>query len=250
MVPGRVMQIPILNGVQLAGMPEKYYVYEHLRNDSGAVFYVGKGKNRRAYVANRHHRSEWWLRVVEKCGGFSVRFIAIDISEEEAFEKEKQAIANYRAKGVSLVNMTDGGDGSAGAKRSEKWKALMSAVHKGKTIPLDVREKIAESVKSSGYIPSDEARAKMSAAHKGKKRSLGYRHSEEWKAAASEQRIGNKSRTGQKRSDEERAKSSASLSGRVQNKLTCPHCFKQGGNAMRRHHFDNCKEANNASGDT
>jgi len=33
----------------------------------------------------------------------------------------------------------------------------------------------------------------------------------------------------------------------VQNKLTCPHCFKEGGNAMRRWHFDNCKEAHNAN---
>ena len=233
------MQIEILSG--------KHYVYEHLRNDDGTVFYVGKGKGRRAYVTSKHHRSEWWTRVVEKCGGFTVQFIAVDISEQDAFEKEKQAIANYRAQGVRLVNMTDGGDGSSGAKRSEQWKALMSAVHKGKTTSLEVRQKISASVRALGYTHSDEAKDKMSEVHKGHKRSLGYRHSEEWKAWAREYHKGNKRRLGQKRSAEERAKASASLSGRVQNKLTCPHCFKEGGNAMRRWHFDNCKEAHNAN---
>ena len=233
------MQIPIF--------PGKHYVYEHLRNDDGTVFYVGKGKGRRAYVANRHHRSEWWIRVVEKCGGFTVQFLAVDISEQDAFQKEKQAIADYRAQGVRLVNMTDGGDGSSGAKRSERWKTLMSAVHKGKTTSLEVRQKISASVRALGYTHSDEAKAKMSEVHKGHKRSLGYRHSEEWKAWAREYHKGNKRRLGQKRSAEEIAKASASLSGRVQNKLTCPHCFKEGGNAMRRWHFDNCKEAHNAN---
>ena len=233
------MQIPILNG--------KHYVYEHLRNDDGTVFYVGKGKNRRAYDANRHHRSEWWIRVVEKCGGFTVKFLAVDISEQDAFQKEKQAIADYRAQGVRLVNMTDGGDGASGAKRSERWKTLMSAVHKGKTTSLEVRQKISASVMALGYTHSDEAKAKISEAHKGHKRALGYRHSEEWRAWAKEYHKGNKSRLGQKRSAEERAKAAASLSGRVQNKLTCPHCFKEGGNAMRRWHFDNCKEARNAN---
>lgn len=243
-------QIPILSGIEFLPSPcythcmaNDYYVYEHIRNDTGAVFYVGKGRGRRAYIANGYHRSQWWLRVVEKAGGFTVRFLAQGISELSALQMEIDAIAQYREQGVELVNMTNGGDGTSGYKRSAELNAFFSAMHRGKVMSPEVREKISASVKASGYVPSEEARQKMSAAHKGHRRALGYRHTDEWKARASEVRKGNKSRTGQRRSDEERAKASASLSGRVQTKLTCPHCAKQGGNIMRRYHFDNCKEA-------
>lgn len=36
------------------------------------------------------------------------------------------------------------------------------------------------------------------------------------------------------------------LKGRNQSVITCPHCGKSGGNAMRRWHFDNCKEIHHA----
>jgi hypothetical protein len=71
---------------------------------------------------------------------------------------------------------------------------------------------------------------------------LGHIHSNETKQKMSVAHIGNKSRTGQKRSDDERAKQSASMQGRPQAIFTCPHCEKNGGNAMKRWHFDNCKE--------
>ncbi len=247
-------QIPILSGIDLSGfygqsmlMENIFYVYEHVRKDTGLPFYVGKGKGRRAFIANKHHRSQWWLRVVEKSGGFDVNFIYEGLSEKDAFEKEKEVIKKYRLNSIKLVNLTDGGDGASGHIKSDEWRAFMSKVHKGKIVTQEVREKISNSVKNSGYIPSEEARRKMSDAHKGKKRGLGYHHTEEWKAWAKEYRKGNKSRLGQKRSPEERAKASASLSGRVQKKLTCPHCQKQGGNVMRRYHFDNCKEAGHGS---
>lgn len=249
-----MVQIPILSGIgkmtflsHKSFMANDFYVYEHIRKDTGHPFYIGKGRKRRAFIANKYHRSTWWLRVVEKSGGFSVNFLFEGLSEQEAFAKEKETIAAYRESGVKLVNMTDGGDGTSGHKRSDEWCAMMSSIHKGKIISQETRDKISASVKNSGYVPSEEARRKISETHKGKKRGLGYRHTDEWKAWASDYRKGNKSRLGQKRSPEERAKASASLSGRVQTKLVCPHCQKQGGNVMRRHHFDNCKALADAS---
>jgi group I intron endonuclease len=35
---------------------------------------------------------------------------------------------------------------------------------------------------------------------------------------------------------------SATLTGRQQAQITCPHCHKVGGNAMKMFHFDNCKQ--------
>lgn len=36
----------------------RFYVYEHLRSDTGAVFYVGKGTGKRYAVRSHHHRNE------------------------------------------------------------------------------------------------------------------------------------------------------------------------------------------------
>lgn len=218
-----------------------FYVYEHIRADTGEVFYVGKGKGRRAHAKNPCHRSKWWARIAAKSGGVEVAFFAKELTEAEAFEIERRRIAELRGQGVILCNLTDGGDGASGHKRSPEWCQMMSRVHKGKVLSEETRHKVSEGVKASGYIPSEEARRKMSETHKGHKRSLGYRHTPEWRQAASERSKGNKGRSGQTRSLEERAKASAALSGRVQTIQTCPHCQKTGGNVMRRHHFDNCK---------
>jgi len=42
------------------------------------------------------------------------------------------------------------------------------------------------------------------------------------------------------------SKISKTMSGRIQEKVVCPHCSLSGGkNNMTRYHFDNCKENNN-----
>jgi predicted RNA-binding protein with RPS1 domain len=228
------MQIPLLTD------DRRFYVYEHLRADTGEVFYVGKGTRKRAQLATRHHRSKWWQRVVEKAGGFSIRYCAQGLTDNEAKALEIAKIAELRAMGVDLCNMTNGGDGTSGYVKSAEWRRKVGLAHKGKIITPEVREKISNSVRANKYKHTPAARAKISAALMGKKNALGFKHSEEWKRKQKLALTGNKSRTGQKRSAEERAKSSAALSGRVQGKLTCPHCGKEGGNAMRRWHFDNC----------
>lgn len=218
-----------------------FYVYEHLRADTGEVFYVGKGRGYRAHVFNRHHRSEWWQRTREKAGGFEVRFVNDGMTEAEAFDLEVRHIAILRQRGAALCNMTDGGDGISGCERTPEWRAKIGAAHRGKVVSEEARRNISESRRAVGCTLTEEGRKRISATHRGQRRALGYRHTEEWKAAQSAARIGNNSRLGQTRSPEERAKASAALAGRVQGILTCPHCGKSGGNVMRRHHFDNCK---------
>lgn len=222
-----------------------FHVYHHVRPDTGQVFYVGKGKGRRAFDRGAR-RSEFWHRVVEKAGGVLVEIVAKKLTEDEAFLLEKQNIAALRNCGIRLCNLTDGGDGTSGLKRTAAWKRMMSQVHSGKVLSEGVRAKISASVKASGFVHTDEMRKKMSETHKGKKRSLGYKHTDEWKADQRIRSVGNKSRLGQKRSEEERAKSSAALSGRIQTRIECPHCGKIGGNAMKRWHFDNCKSNGDA----
>jgi hypothetical protein len=218
-----------------------FYVYLHTRLDTGVVFYVGKGKNRRAWNASPFHRNEHWQRIVAKAGGFLVSFQGEHLTEKESFDLEIKTISYFRSNGVYLCNQTNGGDGIAGWIRTDECKRKIGNAHRGKTISDDVRKKIAESVKACGYVPSEEARKKMSDAHLGKKRALGYKHTEEWKNEASKRLIGNKSRTGQIRSAKEKELVSIALRDRPQPRHVCPHCGRVGGNAMLRWHFDNCK---------
>ena len=218
-----------------------FYVYEHIRNDTKEVFYVGKGKGNRSSNKSIHHRSKYWQRIVSKANGFSIRYVAVDIEEELAFFVEIERISQLKENGVSLCNLTDGGEGTSGLVFTEEHKNKIGDAHRGKTMSEEARAKISASLKVSGFKHTPEMLEKMSKTHIGKKRSLGYKHTEEWKAEQSKRSKGNKSRTGQKRSEEEKMKQSLVMSGRIQKKVKCPHCNKEGGNTMGRWHFDNCK---------
>jgi hypothetical protein len=220
----------------------RFYVYEHLRLDTGAVFYVGKGTGKRCTVRSHHHRNEFWQRTEKKAGGFCVRMVAKDVDEELAFLVEQERISQLRTVGIRLCNMTNGGDGTSGWVKTPEWKRKVGEKHKGKVISKETRAKISASVKASGYVHSLEVRQKIADTHKGHQRTLGLKHSAETKLKMSHANKGNKSRLGQVRSKAEREKVSIAMKGKLQSILTCPHCEKTGGNAMKRWHFDNCKE--------
>lgn len=43
-----------------------FYVYRHIRRDTGEVFYIGKGFKNRAY--SFLNRNPYWHNIVNKCG--------------------------------------------------------------------------------------------------------------------------------------------------------------------------------------
>lgn len=166
----------------------KFCVYEHWRPDKNVCFYVGKGTRKRALLISRKENQRH-LRIVAKLQrmGLSVevRIFADDLSDTEAFRLEIARIAELRAAGADLANVTNGGEGAAGAVRSEKFKAHLSRVLKGRRKarvgPLSDGHKRAISEGLKGRAVSEETRAKLSAAQKGKPRPelIGRRHSPE-----------------------------------------------------------------------
>lgn len=137
----------------------EFYVYEHWRPDTGVCFYVGKGKDNRAYSMNR---KGWHSYIVAKLEGnglrVEVRIVADGMSEQDAFDLERRRIAHHGRKDRgtgTLVNSTDGGDGRAGWKASPETCAKIAAALTGNT-------------NFSGKICSPEHRAKISEAHAGK----------------------------------------------------------------------------------
>lgn len=98
----------------------KYYVYLHKRSTDDSVFYVGKGTGNRAY--KQHGRSKHWKNVVNK-NGLTVHIYKDGLSEDDAFQLEKELIAYYGFQ--NLVNLTHGGEGTSGRVLSDEFYAKM-----------------------------------------------------------------------------------------------------------------------------
>lgn len=109
-------------------MENNYYVYQHVRLDTEAVFYVGKGRDKRAYT--KSGRSQYWQNIVGKAG-HRVEIVHAQLTEQESLDLEVETIAKYRAQGYTLCNMTDGGEGSSGYVTSAETIAnKINASHK------------------------------------------------------------------------------------------------------------------------
>jgi hypothetical protein len=101
-----------------------FYVYEHIRLDTNTVFYVGKGKGRRCFEAKR--RNQHWKCIVAKAGGFDVRVVVDKVDEELAFLAEQELITKLKLQGVSLANLTDGGEGASGYRHTDNARIKFS----------------------------------------------------------------------------------------------------------------------------
>lgn len=167
-------------------MPD-FYVYQYIRASAsehgpvGSPYYIGKGSGKRAYRKN--------LIEIKPPKDKSKIIILFDgLLDKEALAIEKQLIELHGRIDLGtgcLRNKTFGGEGNAGAIRTEEMRAWQSLIKKGKK-----------------HIP--EARAKMSASRIGKK------HSEETKIRMSS------TATGRKRgamSEDTKMKLSLSLKG-------------------------------------
>lgn len=178
---------------QSAAQSNDFYVYEHIRLDTGAVFYVGKGSRYRVRVTQ--HRNPHWKAVANK-RGWEPRIVFRTEDEELAFLVEEELIRRRRMDGAPLTNMTDGGEGMSGyvfppsvAKaRGERRRGIpnpkAAAALRGVPKSAEHRAKLAAS--RSGSRASEDARMKMSATRKGRPSSMkGKRHTDEAKAAIS-----------------------------------------------------------------
>lgn len=102
-------------------LPRENYVYVHKRNDTGKVFYVGKGRNRRAWRWD--NRNPHWLHVAKR-HGFSVVIVREGMNKDCAMSLEKSLIRAYGIE--NLCNYTLGGDGTGGAAMKEETKLKLS----------------------------------------------------------------------------------------------------------------------------
>ena len=182
-----------------------YYVYQYLREDS-TPYYIGKGSGKRAWSRNRV--------VPLPTDPAYIEIIKTDLSEQEAYDLEKQLILHYGRKnnGTGILrNLTDGGEGSTGVVGKRAW-------NKGQKMSAEYGTTRSNSLKK--YKRTTEHQENLTRSLKGRKPS--------W--------------TGRSHSESSCQKISQTLSGIKQPKLTCPCCGLVGGRSnMKRYHFDRCR---------
>ena len=178
---------------------KKKCVYLHKKKGTDEVFYVGIGNRIRSRA--KDGRSELWWRTVNKYG-YDIEIVEDKLSWDEAVKREIELIAKYgrRDKGCgTLVNHTDGGEGSLGMvftdemieqrRRQQKklwqrngYREYMSNIMKGNTYLTDwvktpegmaQRKRIVESQTGEGNpfygrSHSDETKKAISLANKGR----------------------------------------------------------------------------------
>lgn len=133
----------------------KFYVYVHRRNDTGAIFYVGKGCGKRA--TKKLDRSDWW-KSIEAKHGRTIEIIKRGMNEQDAFDLEQWIIESIGRD--SLCNLRDGGSG--GIEPSAETRRKMSEAKKGRKPSEETKEKMR--IRATGFRHSDESKAKIKAA--------------------------------------------------------------------------------------
>lgn len=142
----------------------KFYVYVHRKLSDNSPFYVGKGKGDRAY--KKSGRNQRWLRTVQK-HGYLVEIVFDSLTEEEAFQCEKDTILEFKYFGYDLCNMTDGGEGRSGSVVSKHTRDKLAATQLGKPKKPEAIEKTR--MGSLGIKRTPEQILKNSQAQKGNK---------------------------------------------------------------------------------
>ncbi len=151
---------------------KKIYLVYLISHPNSKHFYIGKTNDLKVRT-NKHLEDsirknktfihQWLQKYPEPV----IEILEENIDEETAFLYERMYISLFRSWNLSLMNMTNGGDGASGYRHTDETKAKISKIHKG-------------------LVYSEESRKLMSEKRKGEKHWLYGKHfTEEHKLNAS-----------------------------------------------------------------
>lgn len=152
-------------GVYMNGSDsKKYYVYEWFIEDTGDVFYVGKGSGNRFRTRKRENK---FFTDIIKTHNCCVRKVKENLSEDIAFEEEKKLIAHYRNNtNYRLTNIADGGQqppiycGEESHSKLPEVRKKISESNKKLWEDESYRDKMKKAFKSYYQTPEGRATAK------------------------------------------------------------------------------------------
>lgn len=189
--------------------PKGYYVYAYIRIN-GTPYYIGKGKDRRAW-SKRH--------TVFVPNDDRIIILESGLTEVGALAIERRLIRWHgrKSEGGILHNITEGGVGGIGGSKglSEESRKKISDSKTGKCSKALKAANIRSGLARIGTKVSIETKAKLSESLKD--------------------RIF---------TDEHKKKLSLAQTGKSHpvKQVTCPHCLKTGNpGGMSHFHFDKCK---------
>ena len=258
-------------------MSEAYYVYEHTRNDTNQIFYVGKGKVGSRRSKTRNGRNQYWHNVVNKAGFTAHKKIVEIIDEELSFLIEIERISQLRELGFKLCNLTDGGEGLSNP--SSVTRAKMSEANTGENNPFYSKEHSEETLvkmrtsalarpkisltcphclKEGGggairqwhfdncpMNPSTPPQSKAICPHCGKEGKVNMKRYHFSNCLLNPSAPPRRPRP----KVTEEIKSRMSIGCLAKPIIKCPHCEKEGKSNMKRYHFDNCKKRDKSESD-
>jgi len=155
----------------------KFYVYAYLRID-GSPYYIGKGKDNRAYENHRKNGKNNCAPTPKDRSRIII--IKNNLSEECSFTLEKILISKYGRKDLGtgiLRNRTNGGEGNSGRIWTDKQKSHHKKINLGDKNP------------SYGRKPSKETFEKWKITRNSKEYKE-KRYNEEWSKISSKMQKG------------------------------------------------------------
>jgi hypothetical protein len=187
-----------------------FYIYEHIRPDTNAVFYVGKGKGNRLFDLN--NRNKYWRHIVSKAGSFEAKKVIENTDEELILLVEQERIDQLKRVGIKLCNLTNGGEGTSGRVLSAESRVKIGVRHSQESYDRALEKRREK------YPFTPEHIKNLSLARQGDKNYMfGKTHSQEAREKIRQSRFNAP-------------------------RLTCTFCDKVGDSAnMTRWHFDRCK---------
>lgn len=90
---------------------KEFYVYRWYYINTNETFHIGKGKGQR-YKEKTQSRNQFFKNIINKEKDNVTSEILVDnLTEQEAWDLEKQLIAKYKSKGECKTNFHEGGRG-------------------------------------------------------------------------------------------------------------------------------------------
>jgi len=171
------------------------FVYFHFTLNTNDVFYVGMGKNKNREISKCRGRNYDWYKLVKK-NGFYAKKIHEGLTWKQALRAERYWISIFGRKDLgkgNLVNLTDGGEGTSGAKITAEQRKRLSDIQKKLNSSPEARERnrirVMPSRKNPDFIEKSRIRQTLFMKNEDARKNQSFKLKEYYKKGENRKRI-------------------------------------------------------------